>query len=254
MMTHAKPFFIRHHIALTSAIPTTARRVAATLLVATLCLRAGLSQAAETSAPPAMPPMAPPPAGQYQIDMSHASLLLRVNHLGFSTYTTRFSRFDATLKFDPSDIPASNVVTTIDASSFEMDAAPQACIDIVKGPQMLDTVKFPQIVFKSERIRMTGAKSMAISGTLTLRGVTRPLVLTATFNGGYPGIPNMDPHARAGFSAHGSFKRSDFGMAFGVPAPGTTMGVGDLIEFSIEAEFTGPALATPAAETPQVKP
>ena len=90
---------------------------------------------------------------------------------------------------------------------------------------------------------------MEISGTLTLHGVTRPLVLTATFNGGYPGVPNMDPQARIGFSAHGSFKRSDFGMAFGIPAPGTMIGVGDLIDFSIETEFTGPPLAAPAAET-----
>src|SRR5258708_1954722 len=222
-------------------------RGAAALLLATLCLPGGLSQAAETAAPPAMPPMAP--AGQYQIDKSHASLLMRVSHLGFSTYTTRFSRFDAQLTFDPSNIPASKVVTTIDAPSFEMDAAPQVCFDIMKGPQMLDTVKFPQIVFKSERIRMTGAKSMEISGTLTLHGVTRPLVLAATFNGGYPGLPKMDPHARVGFSAHGSFKRSDFGITFGIPAPGTTIGVGDLIDYSIESEFTGPALAAPAAET-----
>ena len=224
----------------------TSSRGAAALLLATLW-QGALSQAAETAAPPAMPPMAP--AGQYQLDKSHASLLMRVSHLGFSTYTTRFSRFDAQLTFDPSNIPASKVVTTIDAASFEMDAAPQMCFDIMKGPQMLDTVKFPQIVFKSERIRMTGAKSMEISGTLTLHGVTRPLVLAATFNGGYPGLPNMDPHARIGFSAHGSFKRSDFGITFGIPAPGTTMGVGDLIDYSIESEFTGPALAAPAAET-----
>ena len=221
-------------------------RGAAALLLASLCLHGGLSPAAETAAPPAMPPMAP--AGQYQIDKSHASLLMRVSHLGFSTYTTRFSRFDAQLTFDPGNIPASKVVTTIDAASFEMDAAPQVCFDIMKGPQMLDTVKFPQIVFKSERIRRTGAKSMEISGTLTLHGVTRPSVLTATFNGGYPGLPKMDPHARVGFSAHGSFKRSDFGITFGIPAPGTTMGVGDLIDFSIEAEFTGPPLAGAVSE------
>lgn len=218
--------------------------VAAALLLPPLCLQRALSQAAETAAPPAMPPVSPAPAGEYQIDKSHASLSLRVNHLGFSNYTTRFSRFDAQLNFDPNNITASKLTTTIDASSFEMDEAPKACIDIVKGPQMLNTAKFPKIVFKSEKIRMTGAKSMEISGTLTLLGVTRPLVLSAIFNGGYAGMPNMDPHARAGFSAHGSFKRSDFGMVFGIPAPGTTMGVGDLIDFSIEVEFTGPALAT----------
>jgi polyisoprenoid-binding protein YceI len=192
-----------------------------------------------------MPPVTAPPAGQYQLDKSHASLQLRVSHLGFSTYTTRFSRFDAELAFDPSNIPASKVVTTIDASSLELDAAPAVCVDIVKGPQMLDTAKFPKIVFRSEKVRMTGAKSMEITGTLELHGVTRPVVLTGTFNGGYAGMPKMDPHARVGFSARGSFKRSDFGIAFGVPAPGTTMGVGDLIDISIEVEFTGPPLAIP---------
>lgn len=220
--------------------------LAATCAVIVLSVGAGSAVADEPAAPPTMPPMAAPPAGQYRLDNSHASLQLRVSHLGFSTYTTRFSRFDAELTFDPAKPTAARVVTTIAAASLEMDAAPAACLDIVKGPQLLDTAKFPKIVFRSEGVRMTGAKSMEITGTLDLHGVTRPIVLTATFNGGYAGMPNMDPHARIGFSAHGSFKRTDFGMGFGVPAPGTSMGVGDLIDFSIEAEFTGPALATPA--------
>jgi polyisoprenoid-binding protein YceI len=225
------------------------RVLVAVLVAATMGVHSGLSQATESAGPPAMAPMAAPPAGTYKLDKSHASLVLRAIHMGFSTYTTRFSRFDADLTLDPRNLSSSRVVTTIDASSFEMDAAPQMCLDIMKGPQMLDTAKFPQIVFKSEKIRMTGAKSMEISGTLTLHGVTRPTVLVATYNGGYDGMPNMDPQARVGFSARGSFKRSDFGIAYGVPAPGTTLGVGDLIDFSIEAEFTGPPLATPAAQT-----
>jgi len=226
------------------------RALVAAVIAATMGLHGGLSQAAaEKSGPPATAPVGTPPAGAYKLDKSHASLILRASHLGFSTYTTRFSRFDAELKLDPRNLSAASVVTTIDASSFEMDAAPQFCIDVVKGPQMLDTAKFPQIVFKSEKIRMTGAKSMEISGTLTLHGVTRPTVLVGTYNGGYAGWPGLDPQARVGFSAHGSFKRSDFGIAYGVPAPGTTMGVGDSIDFSIEAEFTGPPLAGAAAQT-----
>jgi len=225
------------------------RAIAAAPLVATLALQSGMSLAAESAGPPAMAPIAAPPAGAYKLDKSHASLILRASHLGFSTYTTRFSRFDAELTFDPKNLTASKVVTTIDATSFEMDAAPQMCLDIMKGPQMLDTAKFPQIIFKSESVRMTGAKSMDISGTLTLHGVTKPIVLTATYNAGYPGMPEMDPQARVGFSAHGSFKRSNFGIAYGVPAPGTTMGVGDLVDFSIEAEFTGPPLAPRPAQT-----
>jgi polyisoprenoid-binding protein YceI len=209
----------------------------------------GAESVASPPATPAMPAMAAPPAGQYQLDQAHASLQLRVSHLGYSTYTTRFSRFDAQLTFDPAKLTTARVVTTIDSASLAMDAAPAQCLEIVRGPQFLDTAKFPKIVFRSERVRMTGAKSMEIAGTLQLHGVTRPMVLAATFNGGYAGMPVMDPHARIGFSAHGSFKRSDFGMTFGLPAPGTTMGVGDLIDVSIEAEFSGPALVTPATNT-----
>jgi polyisoprenoid-binding protein YceI len=226
---------------------TPSRLFVTTGVVVLFGFQCGISHAAESAAPPAIPVTAP--AGQYHVDKSHASIQLRVSHLGFSTYTTRFSRFDAELAFDPSNIPASKVVATIEASSLELDAAPPICFDIVKGPQMLDTAKFPKIVFRSQKVRMTGAKSMEISGTLDLHGVTRPVVLTATFNGGYAGMPTMDPQARVGFSAHGSFKRSDFGIAFGVPAPGTTMGVGDSIDFSIEAEFTGPPLAPAVGES-----
>jgi polyisoprenoid-binding protein YceI len=222
-------------------VRTVFQRLAVSTAVILLGVYGTTSQAADSSAPP---------AGVYHLDKSHASLLLRVSHMGFSTYTTRFSRFDATLTFDPSNISASTLETTIDAASLEMDAAPKMCTDIVRGPQFLDTKKFPQIVYRSESIHMTGAKTFEIQGTLNLHGVTHPLVLTGTYNGGYPGLPNMDPHARIGFSAHGSFKRSDFGMGYAIPAPGTTMGVGDLIDVSIEAEFSGPPLATAPAKSP----
>jgi polyisoprenoid-binding protein YceI len=135
------------------------------------------------------------------------------------------------------------VTTTIDVSSIELNSWPQQCADILKGPQLLNTEKFPNIEFKSERIKMIGPKSMEIHGILTVLGISRPIVLNATFNGGYAGMANMDPNARIGFSAHGTVKRSEFGMSFGIPAAGTNIGVGDAIDFNIEAEFIGPPLA-----------
>ena len=232
-----------------NTVRTATRRLAAISIAILLGAHCAILFATGSSAPPAMPSMAAPPAGVYHIDKSHASLQLRVNHLGFSTYTTRFSRFDATLTFDPSNVPASRLVATVDSASLEMGAAPKMCVDIVQGPQFLDIKKFPKIVFRSEKIRMTGAKSFEILGVLDLHGVKRPLTLTGTYNGGYSGMPGMDPHARVGFSAHGAFKRSDFGMGYGVPAPGTTLGVGDLIDVSIEVEFSGPPLAIAAGKS-----
>ena len=227
-----------------NASQTTFRQLVTSSVALVLGVYGAMSQATDTPAPAVM---AAPPAGVYKVDKSHASLQLRVSHMGFSTYTTRFSRFDATLTFDSNHIDASKLVATVDADSLEMDSAPQTCTDIVKGPQLLDTHKFPKIVFRSEKIRMTGARSFEILGNLNLHGVTRPLALSGTYNGGYRGMPGMDPQARVGFSAHGAFKRSDFGMTMGIPAPGTSMGVGDLIDVSIEIEFSGPALSTKAS-------
>jgi polyisoprenoid-binding protein YceI len=197
----------------------------------------GLAVAADAPAAPQAPP-----AGQYQLDKGHASLLFRVSHLGFSSYTTRFSRFDAQLSFDPTNLAAAKVSTTIDASSIALDNALSMCDGIVHGPQFLDTAKYPEITFKSEQVRVKGPNSLEVIGKLTLHGVTKPVVLETKFNGGYAGMAGNDPQARVGFSAHGSLKRSDFGMTYAIPAPGSTFGVGDTIEISIEAEFVGPPL------------
>jgi polyisoprenoid-binding protein YceI len=207
---------------------------------AILALTAAPTLAAEDQkAPPAS--TAPVPAGAYTLDKYHASLTFTVNHLGFSMYTAQFKSFDAKLQFDPATPNASTLEATIDANSLELPTPPAGFTDTLKGPQWLDTAKHPTITFKSTKVEPTGKNTARITGDFTLHGVTKPVTLDATYNGGYAGHP-MDPNARVGFSAKGTFKRSDFGIAYGVPAPGTTMGVGDEVSVAIEAEFTGPPL------------
>ena len=191
---------------------------------------------------PAVPAKVDVPAGAYTLDKAHASMTFKVNHLGFSHYTAQFTDFDAKLQFDPANPTAASLTATIDPTSLDLPTPPAGFLDTLVGEQWLDAKKYPEITFRSTKVAVTGARSAKITGDLTLHGVTKPIVLDATFNGGYAGHP-MDPHARIGFSAHGKFNRSDFGIAFGVPAPGTTMGVSDQVDVSIETEFSGPALA-----------
>ena len=203
---------------------------------------ADTTQERADSVPPAS--TAEVPAGHYKLDKEHASLIFRVNHLGFSNYTARFKRFAAELQFDPRDLAASRVTATVDPDSLETDYPYPEKLDfnaLLKGVDWLDVAEFPEMRFESRRIDVTGENTVRIHGDLTLHGVTRPVALEARFNGGYAGHP-MDPHARIGFSAHGALKRSQFGLGYGIPAPGTTMGVGDDVKFVIEAEFTGPPL------------
>ncbi len=181
----------------------------------------------------------PVPAGSYELDKAHASLIFRVNHVGFSNYTGRFSRFDAKLQFDPAHPERSSVTVAIDPASIQVESPPEGFLDSLRSAQWLDVAKFPTLAFRSTKVTRTGAKGLRIEGELDLHGVKKPMTLEATYNGGYAGHP-MDPHARIGFSAHGTLKRSQFGVAYGIPAPGTTMGVGDDVEVIVEAEFSGP--------------
>lgn len=213
-------------------------RLSATLAIFALAAAAQAAQATDSVPAPAA---APVPQGAYELDKAHTSLLFKVNHLGFSTFTGRFTRYDARLAFDPAKLSDSSVNVTIDPTSISTDNAPAGFLENLAGAQFLDAAKFPEMKFTSRSVEDAGNGAFRIRGELTLHGVTRPLVLEAHYNGGYAGHP-YDPHARVGFSAHGAFKRSDFGVSFGVPAPGTTFGVGDQVEVQLETEFSGPAL------------
>ena len=186
------------------------------------------------------------PAGAYTLDKAHSTITFHLHHMGFSQYVARFVTFDTQLQFDPANLAASTLAVNIDPHSLDLNNPPEGFKDSLLGPDWLDAAKYPQMTFRSTAIELTGPTTMRVNGDLTLHGVTHPVTLDTTFNGGYAGQP-MDPHARIGFSAQGSFKRSDFGISAGIPAPGTTMGVGDTVNVQIEMELSGPPLATTPA-------
>ena len=190
------------------------------------------------------------PAGDYTLDKAHGSLIFRIDHLSFSHYTGRFSRWDASLQLDPAHPENARLTATIDPRSLDADNPPAGFLDTLRGSEWLNAPEFPQLSFRSTHIERTGPNTARITGDFSFHGVTRPVTFEATFNGGYAG--NIyDPHARLGFSARGAIKRSDFGMTIGLPPPGTNMGVGDDVEFIIESEFSGPAWTPPAGQQGQ---
>ena len=201
-----------------------------------------LSIAATTQAQLPPPSSEPIPSGKYTLDKPHASLLFRVNHLGFSSFTGRFTRYDAQLDFDPKNPGMARVDVTIDPRSVTTDSAPEGFLEMLAtGKEWLDANEFPEMKFTSHRVEVVSPEILRVHGDLTLRDIRKPLVLEARFNGGYASHP-FDPAARIGFSAQGSFKRSEFGLAYGVPAAGSTFGVSDDVQVTLEAEFTGPPL------------
>ncbi len=202
--------------------------------------------------PPPRPGAPPPPAaavaapvkvdaptGAYTLDKTHASLTWRVNHMGLSQYTARFTRFDAQLSFDATDPSKSTLTATVDPTSVETDY-PGADKDFDKEllePNFFNAKTFPAITFTSTAIALTGANAATVTGDLEMLGVKKPVTLQVTFNGS----KNPHPFAQVpalGFSAIGVVKRSEFGMTHLIG------GVGDEVEVLIQAEFlqTTPAI------------
>lgn len=207
-----------------------------------IALASATTLASADTAKPAAP--LPVPAGAYTLEKAHASLLFKVDHLGFSNYTARFKNFDAQLQFDPAHPTNASVTATVDVKSLETDYPYADKLDfnaVLQKSDWLDGVNNPTMTFRSKKVEAAGGNALRIIGELTLRGITKPMTLDAVYNGGYAGHP-MDPHARIGFSAHGTLKRSEYGMTYGIPEAGSKMGVGDAVDVIIEAEFSGPPL------------
>jgi len=210
--------------------------IAAAVVLTAVPLHASARPAAKAPAAQALP------AGDYTLDKPHASLTFSVSHMGFSHYTARFTSFDAHMTLDPAHPEKAQLTATVDPLSLELNAPPAGFHDELEGKDWLDARLTPQWTFKSTKIVRTGPKTARLTGDFTMHGVTRPVTFDVTFNGGYPGLAGMDPHARIGFSAHGVLKRSDFGVKYGIPAPGSNLGVSDEVNIALECEFTGPAL------------
>jgi polyisoprenoid-binding protein YceI len=167
------------------------------------------------------------PAGAYQLDPHHWSVTFDVDHFGYSRFVMRFDRMSADLDFHPEDPARSKVTARIEAAS--LDTNDSELDDLVKGPELLEAERFPEITFVSRDLRATGKNSGEMTGDLTIHGETRPVTLAVTFNGGAPN-PLTGRHT-LGFSATGHFSRGAFGLMSWYPA------VGREIQLRIEAEF-----------------
>lgn len=170
-------------------------------------------------------------AGTYQLDPHHWNVSFDVEHFGYSRFVMRFDRVSAQLDWRDGGMTNSSVSATIDAASVDTNVP--ALDRLVKGKDMLDVERYPQIRFVSTRFDRTGDARGTLTGDLTIRGVTRAVTLDVTFNGYAPNPLTKQP--TLGFSARGHFSRAQFGLSTWFPA------VGDDIAVRIEAEFAKPA-------------
>ncbi|HEX7782726.1 MAG TPA: YceI family protein [Sphingobium sp.] len=183
---------------------------------------------AQGMAKPGSPDPALVTGGNYVVESSHTQIFFAYDHMGFSNNMGLISQPTGTLSLDPKNPAAAKVSITVPIENLRT-GIPKLDEHLMK-PDFFDSAKFPTATFVSTGVKVDG-KTADISGNLTIKGVTKPVVLDATFYGAGKGPPQMGGKENVGFNATTTVKRSDFGMGYGVPM------VGDEIELKITAAF-----------------
>jgi Uncharacterized conserved protein len=161
-------------------------------------------------------------------DQSHTDVNFSVLHMSLSNVRGHFGHVSGEIRFDPADIAKSSVNATIDVQG--LDTGESARDAVLKSSSFFDVDKFPTATFTSTKVEKSSA-GLAITGNLTLRGITRQVVLTA--DGPNGPIVGSDRKQHAGFSATVAINRKDFGIGASFPSSI----VGDQVKISIDLEI-----------------
>ncbi len=144
----------------------------------------------------------------YKIDATHSSINYSIRHI-LSKYTSSFTKLSGDITVDRDNLEKSSVTATIDVAGLTTDS--EGRDKHLKSPDFFDTAKFPSASFKSKSWKKTGENTFDITGDLTIKDVTKEVVLKTTLLGFGPG---MRPGTLlSGWEATTTIKKSDFGLA-----------------------------------------
>ena len=172
----------------------------------------------------------------YQIDPTHTATVFSWSHFGFSTPSANFSDIQGTISVDNAKPSNSSVNVTIPLSSLNTNV--KALDDHLQTADFFDSAKYPNITFKSTKVQAISKTKYKITGNLTIKNVTKPVVLDAVLN--KQGVHPMTKAETIGFNATTSFNRSAFGVGAYV------QNVGDKITVNITTEAAVPTAKTAA--------
>jgi polyisoprenoid-binding protein YceI len=170
----------------------------------------------------------------WQIDPAHTAAQFAVKHLMISTVRGEFKGVTGTVVWDDQDVSKSSVNVTIDANTVDT-SEPKRDADL-KSDHFFDVAHYPTITFKSTKIEQAGAGKLAVTGDLTIHGITKSVVLDVDG----PSASVKDPwgNTRSAISATTKINRQDFGVKWNANMDGGGVVVGDDVNITIDLEMT----------------
>ena len=169
--------------------------------------------------------------GNWQLDPYHTQVEFSAKHLGMMTVRGHFAEVSATADIDPDHPETSSVEVTIQTVSIRTHNETRD--NDLRSSNFLEADKFPTIVFKSTSVEQSGQDQYTMTGDLTIKGNTRPVVLRVLRYGEF-NDPMMGH--RIAYSAQGKINRKEFGLSFNMMLDGKFV-VSDEIQIMIEGEL-----------------
>ncbi len=162
----------------------------------------------------------------YKLDPNHTVVLASWSHFGFSHPSVNFGQVDGTLVYDADKVGASSVEVTLPLAGI--DGFVPDFNEHLRSADFFEAEKYPNATFKSTKVEAVGKDKLKVTGNLTIKDQTKPVVLDVTLNkaADHP----MAKRAAIGFDAKATIKRSDFGVGKFVP------NVSDEVELRITTE------------------
>jgi polyisoprenoid-binding protein YceI len=167
----------------------------------------------------------------YTIDQSHSDVGFSVRHMVFAKVRGHFTKWTAQLAFDPADPSRTSVEASIDTASI--DTREEKRDGHLRSPDFLDAAKYPAMTYKSRKVEAAGTKKFKVAGDLTIRDVTRPVVLEVEELG-----RGKDPwgNDRVAFVGKTSIDRGDFGLKWNQALEAGGVLVGEKVDIEIDVE------------------
>src|SRR5260370_3447796 len=164
-------------------------------------------------------------------DSSHSSLHFSVRHLVIAKVRGSFARWSGTIQVPDGDFSKATVAVTIDASSIDTGVADRD--GHLKSPDFFDVAQYPELRFVGKRVQPRSEGEIDVVGELTLKGITREVVLHVEQHG-----QAKDPwgNVRAAFTAKTSIDRKDFGLTWNQVLETGGVMVGDRVEIEADIE------------------
>ena len=168
----------------------------------------------------------------WQIDPAHSAAQFSVRHMMISTVRGDFQKMTGMMQLDEKDITKSTIEVTIDTTTVDTREPKRDAH--LKTPDFLDVANFPTITFKSKSVSAAGAGRLKVTGDLTIRGVTKEVVLDV--EGPTPALKVVNG-TRRGVSATTKINRKDFGVSWSRALDGGGVVVSDEVNITLDVEL-----------------